>query len=62
VHLKSVPGLIVLNLEGTSITGSGFDHLLNLSELRMLYVRRCPVEPARIDELDDELPGLAIYD
>jgi hypothetical protein len=62
VHMRPLAKLRVLNLDHTRVTGTGFDNLVGLTELRMLYVRECQVEPDRIDKLDGELPGLAIYD
>jgi hypothetical protein len=61
-HLRPISKLRVLNLDATAVTGTGFEELVGLTELRMLYVRQCKVESEHISKLDSELPGLAIYD
>jgi hypothetical protein len=61
-YVGQVPLLRVLNLDGTAVTGKGFDQLFGLTELRMLYVRECPIESGQVGRLDDEISGLAIYD
>lgn len=60
-RLAPLAKLRVLNLSSCRISDKGFAHLLDHDSLRMLYLYDTKVTEPRVEDFNDQMPGLAIY-
>lgn len=61
VHLRQIPHLRNVNLQGTRVTDAGLDHLQSIETIEFLYLQRTMTTRVKVEELKKKMKAEINY-